>query len=203
MVGNDIVDLRDPESQAERLHPRFDTRVFTAREREVIAADGGSSRERWKLWAAKEAAYKLLRKRTPSTVFSPFRFEVASEASNRAVVAHGESRVRIDYQANTAAVHAVAVATERTSAEILSGWRRLSASELAAGDPEVPSRAVRAFACERVALRLGLAVSELEISREGRVPFLCVAGKRAKADLSLSHHGDWVGFACELWGLAS
>ena len=37
MVGNDIVDLRDPESQADGLHPRFDARVFTAPERDAIA----------------------------------------------------------------------------------------------------------------------------------------------------------------------
>ena len=78
MIGNDVVDLLDPESLPETLHPRFDTRVFTAREREAIAASPGddAARARWKLWAAKEAAYKLARKRRPATVFSPHRFAV-------------------------------------------------------------------------------------------------------------------------------
>ena len=62
MVGNDIVDLRDPQSRSESLHPRFDTRVFSERERRIIGEAADSERVRWKLWAAKEAAYKLMRK---------------------------------------------------------------------------------------------------------------------------------------------
>lgn len=37
-VGNDVVDLRDPETRKGAVHPRFDLRVFTADERERIAA---------------------------------------------------------------------------------------------------------------------------------------------------------------------
>ena len=77
MVGNDVVDLRDPESAPETLHPRFDTRVFSEAERAAIAASPDAARLRWKLWAAKEAAYKLARKISPTTIFAPARFEVA------------------------------------------------------------------------------------------------------------------------------
>ena len=79
MVGNDIVDLRDPESRSESLHPRFDTRVFSARERARIAASAEPERLRWKLWAAKEAVYKLVRKLVATTVFSPQRFGSSSK----------------------------------------------------------------------------------------------------------------------------
>ena len=33
LVSNDIVDLKDPSSQPEAIHPRLDTRVFTPGER--------------------------------------------------------------------------------------------------------------------------------------------------------------------------
>ena len=56
MVGNDVVDLRDPESAAETLHPRFDKRVFSVREREAMAESRDAARLRWKFWAAKESA---------------------------------------------------------------------------------------------------------------------------------------------------
>ena len=202
MVGNDIVDLRDPESQADSLHPRFDARVFTSPERDAIAAGEGAPRTRWKLWAAKESAYKLLRKQKPSTVFSPVRFQVSFDGPAAALVTHGHDEVSVVYRENEGAVHAVARAEGVPAAAVLSGWRPLSRRERSGGDPETPSRGARALACERVAERLGVAAAALEVRRAGRVPFLWQSGRRLPADLSLSHHGDWLGFACVLRGAA-
>jgi len=203
MVGNDVVDLYDSESRTEGLHPRFDTRVFTARERAVIGESCEPTRVRWRLWAAKEAAYKLVRKRTPTTVFSPPRFEVELTSPHSARVVHGQDRIPIDYEENDGAVHAVAAASPGRAAAVFSGWRRLALDEAGGGDPEAPSRAVRTLLCERVAERLGVDASELDVRRKGRVPFLWVAGRPAAADLSLSHHGDWLAFACELGTVSS
>ena len=38
MIGNDVVDLSDPESAPAALHPRFDARAFCEAERERLAA---------------------------------------------------------------------------------------------------------------------------------------------------------------------
>ena len=65
MVGNDIVDLGDPDADPSTLHPGFDARVFTARERRSIESAGDPARQRWRLWAAKEACYKLARQLRP------------------------------------------------------------------------------------------------------------------------------------------
>ena len=203
MVGNDVVDLRDPESRPETLHPRFDTRVFTASEREVIEGSSESSRVRWKLWAAKEAVYKLLRKRVAATVFSPIRFEVDLAAPEQAIVTHGVDRVRVAYQENDGAVHAVASSPTDRPGSLFSAWRRVDSAEWAAGSAEAPSRAVRALLCEHVATRLCVAVDEVEVRRDGRVPRLWVGQRPAAADVSLSHHGGWLGFACELAGVPS
>jgi hypothetical protein len=62
---------------------------------------------------------------------------------------------------------------------------------------------VRSLLCERIAELLGVPASDLEVRRRGRVPFLWLRGERAPVDLSLSHHGDWLGFACELDPAAS
>ena len=61
MLGNDIVDLLDPESRPESFRPRFDDRVFDPREQTDIAHDDDPHTRRWAHWAAKEAAYKLAR----------------------------------------------------------------------------------------------------------------------------------------------
>lgn len=199
MVGNDVVDLRDPESAPETLHPHFDTRVFGESERAAIAASEDSARLRWKFWAAKESAYKLARKLSPTTVFAPARFVVVLSDAQTATVTHGDSRYRVAFTENDGALHAVATQAD-DKAEVLAGWRRLEVGEIASGDPEAPSRAVRELLCERLAARLGVSADALEVRRRGRIPYLWLNGKPAPVDLSLSHHGGWLAFACELAG---
>jgi len=202
MVGNDVVDLRDPETAAETLHPRFDTRVFGEGERAAIARSGDAARVRWKFWAAKEAAYKLARKLSPASVFAPARFAVELSDAKAGAVTHGHQHYRVAFTENEAAVHAVATLADDDKAEVLAGWRRLAAGELASGDPEAPSRAVRELLCDRLATRLGVRAGELEVRRRGRIPYVWLNGKPAPVDLSLSHHGGWLAFACELAGPA-
>ena len=62
MVGNDVVDLRDPDADASTLHPNFDLRAFAEPERASLVDCADAGRERWAMWAAKEAAYKLARR---------------------------------------------------------------------------------------------------------------------------------------------
>lgn len=98
MLGNDVVDLLDVDARPETFHRRFDARVFTPGERERIAhaaraegsatSDGSEASDadhalRWAHWAAKEAAYKLLRQRDPAFVFSPIRLEARFDAPAR------------------------------------------------------------------------------------------------------------------------
>lgn len=137
-VGNDVVDLRDPETRKGAVHPRFDLRVFTAEERERIheverspgvagelaamAADlahdvadlahdvaGLTARFRWSLWAAKESAFKAARKVDPGIPFHPRHFAVSVLETARAEVVH-RSAGRFDVWLEEARgwVHAVA-----------------------------------------------------------------------------------------------
>ncbi|MEE3330429.1 MAG: 4'-phosphopantetheinyl transferase superfamily protein [Myxococcota bacterium] len=200
MVGNDVVDLRDPESAPETLHPRFDTRVFSEREREAMAESRDAARLRWKFWAAKEAAYKLARKASPTTIFAPAKFEVALSDPDTGCVRHEAAQYCVAFTENEGALHAVATRADAEKGEVLAGWRQLTKGEIERGDPEAPSRAVRELLCERLAARLGVSADELEVRRRGRVPFLWLRGRPAPIDLSLSHHGGWLAFACEFVG---
>src|SRR5574337_2138325 len=77
MVGNDVVDLADPQCLPLGTHPRFDQRVFAQSELRLIHASATPAWMRWMLWAAKESAYKILRKQDPAMTFAPRRFVVA------------------------------------------------------------------------------------------------------------------------------
>lgn len=203
MIGNDVVDLRDPDSD-ERTHPgRFDERVFSSAERSLIRESPEASRLRWWLWSAKEASFKLARKRDPGTVFSPPRFEVEFTACRDAGrVTHrprsgAPEHFDIRWLLAADAVHAVASEAGRFPAApaLVHGFRRLLPSEAGASGP---SRAVRNFARQRLASALAVEEDALEIRSQGRIPVLFLADQLAGADLSLSHHGDWIAFACSI-----
>ena len=68
MVGNDVVDLRDPDVDPSTLHPGFDGRVFCRDELESLEASPDPVCQRWRLWAATEAAYTLVRTLWPRAV---------------------------------------------------------------------------------------------------------------------------------------
>ncbi len=214
MVGNDIVDLGDRDTDPAVLNPGFDSRVFTAPELESLDAAPSRVRRRWRLWAAKEAAYKAAMKIQPGIIFSPSRFRVELAFGATAGIVRcdaGVLRLNISEwtsEDGSTAVHAVATSSPRRSpagapptaeaTRVVVGLRRLDPLP---SDPRAPSRAVRSCACERLADELRLDPEALEIRQSGpgsRIPELWVAGTRADADLSLSHHGGFVAFACEV-----
>lgn len=190
MVGNDIVDLADPDASAGACHPRFDQRVFTPDEARSLPARCTDLQKRWILWAAKEAAYKAARRESAGIAFSPARFVVELDRSLCGSVRYAmrcwSARVRVDGDC----VHAV-VSAPTSFASTLSGVCRLELSEL-----RDSSAAIRRFALSSLAASLRVAISKLRIERIGRVPQLIVEGLAAPAPLSLSHHGSYAGFAC-------
>jgi phosphopantetheinyl transferase (holo-ACP synthase) len=182
MLGNDVVDLGDPEARL--AHPRFDARVFTREERAALRGSPDPERLRWSLWAAKEAAYKCLKKRAPETVFSPARFAVRLAADGTGSVDCGGRRLRLAVFREGDALHAVASDGADPGAAL-----RVLAELPAAQDA---SQAVRALARAAAAPVLGCAPREIEIVREGRVPRLRRRGAPVDLDLSLSHHGRYL-----------
>jgi len=204
MVGNDVVDLRDRESDPATLHPRFDARVFDASEREALARSDDPDTLRWQLWAAKEAAYKAVKKTDPRTVFSPARFRVALEPAaasrQRGVVVRSDDCFDVDVETRDGVVHAVARSSPPAASgapeRVVYGVLRMPAD--GARDPAGPGRVARSFSRERLAPLFDASPDELEIRKRGRVPEVWLRGARAGADLSLSHHGDVVAFACAL-----
>ena len=195
-VGNDVVDLGDPESSSEALHPRFDARVFAAAERAALAVAPEENRERWKRWAAKEAAYKVARKRVPRTIFSPARFVTEfSAGSEDARVLHAADVFHVKFFEHGEAIHAVALPEGAEPRELECAVQELSVSE-ASSDPEAPRVAVRDLVRGRLAQRLDLDASRIEVRRIERIPSLWIDGRASELDLSLSHHGRFVAFAC-------
>ena len=193
MVGNDVVDLHKREAGPGTQSRRFDERVFCAEERETLE---GSRDRRWKLWAAKEAAYKVAVKQDPATVFSPSRFRVSLAGEvETGVVTWDAGMVPVRVVVEGGAVHAVATTT---SHRLITGLERLEPWLPSGREAKALSEAVRSLATRQLAVVFGVDEGAIEIRKQGRIPEIFVGGMRAPTDLSLSHHGGVVGFACEI-----
>ena len=193
-VGNDVVDLADPETRLGGLHPRWVERVFGAAEREALEASPSRHLLHWALWAAKESAYKARKRLEPETVFSPREFEVelsplpatgAGVAVGRVV--HRGDVFDLEVHLDGASVHAVATSEDEAGARVL--WK----VDEARGDPGVAARRLAATA---IGSALGLDPADLRIV--GRPPVATCRDRRIEVGVSLSHHGRFVAFACTL-----
>lgn len=190
-VGNDVVDLGDPEARLDGLHPRWADRVFTAAERRALDASPAATRHRlhWALWAAKESAYKARKRLDPRAVFSPRAFEVAlsgfpeRSGSCRGRVRHAGEWFALEVRLEDAFVHAVAAAPG-AAGKLVARARR------ACGEPGAD---VRAAAAEAVAEAMGLEPKGLRLT--GRPPVARHGRAALAVDVSLSHHGRFVAFA--------
>ena len=208
MIGNDIVDLRDAETRPGERTPAFDTRVFTSAERARIAGAPDPVRERWTLWAAKEAAFKLARKCQPGSSFIPRRFEVELNGSWKPGAADWKRAGRVNWEGGSfdcdwvsgpGFVHALCREIGAPPPDCLM-CERVEALAAKGAHPDAPSRAVRRLALRVLARRMEVDEDALEIRKRGRIPFLYQDNQRLAADLSLSHHGQQVAFACRLEG---
>lgn len=199
LVGNDVVDLRDPENQPDALHPRFDERVFVPAERARLALESTMHVTRWRMWAAKESAFKVARKLDAGVRFLPRQFTVRLVGNARAVVDHAVGRFDVSFSdAHSEAhdwVHAIATWSDRSGVlEAPTGViARVHRSRTTAVHA---SSRVRTMARNAVGSMLSIAPAEIEIARVGRVPVALRRMLPLPVDLSLSHHGRFL--ACAL-----
>ncbi len=201
LVGNDVVDLHDPESQPGALHARFDARVFTSVEREalkIFAPSSASQHElRWTLWAAKESAYKVAKKIDPAVRFLPRDFVVRWIAEGRAVVLHETGPFDVQLERTDEWVHAVAIRSAASAPSTCSPTHRpvgggVERLEAPRADP---SRRVRDLVCEALGSWMNLPPGQIQITAHRGIPIALRRNRRLPVDLTLSHHGRFVAWA--------
>jgi phosphopantetheinyl transferase len=191
MVGNDVVDLADRSVVAGPRHPRFDARVFAPSEHRALRESAEPNPLRWALWAAKEAAYKVVKKLDAAAVWSPVRFVVCFEHGLAGTVAHEGRTIPVQVERDAERVHALACDRGETLPRLHASVARYDGPAAGVGV------AARELARERLAPLLGVAAERIEFERDGRIPVLLVDRRAAPFDLSLSHHGRFVAFAAE------
>lgn len=190
-LGNDVVDLTGPRTRGKAQDARFLARVCTPAERARIVAAPPQERDRllWQVWSAKEAAFKVARKRLGRPAFSPARFETSFASAGEGEVRFRGWAVPVAWQVSADFVHCLGAWPRRPSG-ILSAVRAVERAE-------EPSEAVRVLARRLLAAR---GLSGVTIGREGREPPYLLdlaSGRRLPGEVSLSHHGRFV--AAAIW----
>ena len=113
------------------------------------------------------------------------------DASLRGAVEHEGRILPVRIEEEAARIHAIVSTCDTSDPRVYSRSAPIEESV------EV-SAAARTLAIDTIAPVLGVPPEDLEIVRSGRIPLLLRRGGRACGDLSLSHHGRFVAFACEI-----
>lgn len=207
ILGNDVVDLRNPDANVPDLHGRFADRVFSQTEQSLIDSAELPEQELWLYWACKEAAFKALVAVYPQMLFSWRNFNIRREGEVLTVVHAGHSLAAWHHQLPGEAIHVVALgsmphegvpASLPTAKQIKDTYSFIGEVDTQAlsADPDLDeSTVLRAWALEhlRKALQLGTRQFNIMTTPAG-VPYLALAGQRRGA-LSLSHHGRYLAAA--------
>ena len=192
-VGNDLVYLADPEISGHHLRSRFVERVCAPAERSRLEGSDEPLALLWSLFAAKEAAYKAVRKVRPGLAFSPRLFEVDAQLDR---VRYRGLEMRLRSTRDPLWVHVVAVCGDVDPGRALAGVEPIPPGQH-------QSEAARGLACRGVAAHLGLPPERLAVdrprdpgAREGLAPpRLLLDGRPSGIDVSLSHDGPFAAFA--------
>ena len=201
-VGNDVVDLKDPENIGKSRDDRFLGRVLTAGERELIASVPSPDTLLWSLWAAKEAAYKAVSRADPAVCSIPHRYRVVIEAEDatrkmvrrtgKVITPRGE--LVFEVVVSPEWVHALAAGTEEALNRLCRRVKRLEEGKGAVN----PSAFVRGVLLREIARRLNCPVDDLSVVKNPDglgAPRVLFRGGPLAAEVSLSHDGRFTAFA--------
>lgn len=197
MIGNDVVDLADPETCAQQLHPRFDQRILNDQEQLLVKNAEDPHALRWTLWAAKEASYKRGRKLFPELGFSPRQFETQLKRNGDIQVEHPRLSSCVKIKLKGPYVHALALPNERCVSAQLTRMTNttVAISQLEIAPDTRPSQRMYRFAYQTLANQLQIQAHELRIIKHHRIPYLLDLHQQILGDLSLSHHGRFLALA--------
>ncbi|RZO86416.1 MAG: 4-phosphopantetheinyl transferase family protein [Oceanococcus sp.] len=195
MIGNDVVDLADPETR--QLHPRFDRRILSESELQRLKRSADPHRLRWTLWAAKEASYKRGRKLMPDLAFSPCLFETHIMDSADIVVKHPRFSSKVQIDVTNDYVHAVALPLDDGSTNLAEAAADLKLAVIRSPQDAKSSTSlqIRQFAQQSLAKHLQVHQQHTRIITRQKIPYLTDADQNILGDLSLSHHGQFLSLA--------
>jgi len=122
LVGNDLIDLLEPEIKKKSKNERFIKRVLTEKEYSVLKNHEDPDIYLWCLWSAKESAYKILKKVIPDLVFSHSLFEVQRNCKEVGIVTYKKYSIPVKWFYNESWIHCIGTYSNNCSSPKILEW---------------------------------------------------------------------------------
>ena len=193
-IGNDLVDLQEPQSLNHHSNPRFLSRICSLEERECILASDDPHLMLWTHWAIKEASYKAIKKAFPHARFLPLHFSCTMLSDfSKWESRYQEFKCMVTVASTDEYVHAIAIA------EGSKGSKKSYKSRV----KKIASEETASLEVRKLALKLleeaGYPSCEIVrpvIEEELSPPIALLNGQPlADCDISLSHDGKFIAAA--------
>ena len=203
MIGNDIVDLADPQARGKNRDIRFIERVFTPDEQRRIQKSDEPDIVLWSLWAGKETGYKAISKTHPAVSSSPGQYEIQlfdSPLPESGTVETPCGPVSVRFCITGEYIHCIGATTDKGLNSIVWDVQTMLRPEVS---PKYQSDFVRNMARKKISRYLKEDLETIEIIRpKGHrglgPPVVYAGGKRTAIDISMSHDGRFA--ACAVSG---
>jgi phosphopantetheine--protein transferase-like protein len=206
------VDLISQPNIQKSTDSRFLKKILTDTEIEQVRSSSDPDAALWSFWACKEAAYKVMRKKTSGAAFVPRRWFVRYQADLNSsdglhpwpngyrdgeVIISPSDTVYIRLFSFPSYTHCLAADAPEAVSRIVARVDRLPEPENSQTDP---SGYVRMKLIHCLAVALGLSEDDMRIVRETKSdglgpPLLYISGVQSAIDLSISHDGCYVAYA--------
>ncbi len=203
MIGNDIVDLADPQAKGKHRDIRFIHRVFTPDEQHKILSSDAPDIVLWSLWAGKETGYKAMSKTHPAVSSSPGRYAI--RLSDTALPESGTVEtpcgpISVRFLITGEYIHCIGATTDEDLDSIVWDVQTMLRPEIS---PDNQSDFVRNMARKKISRYLKEDPKTIKIIRpQGHrglgPPAVYAGGKRTPIDISMSHDGRFA--ACAVSG---
>lgn len=188
MIGNDIIDLKFANINSRWREPRFLDKLFTEEEKDFILRDANHFRHIWLLWSMKESVYKIYFRERKLSIFNPksFHCNVISETSGTVSfendIVHTTSKITSNIIYTTAELQD----TLHLKQDFL-----LKGNSLKAKSEALREKAITAFAEFKSIPKTSVSIEKNDFG----APQFFLNGKLQNNFLSLTHHGQYGGFA--------
>jgi phosphopantetheinyl transferase (holo-ACP synthase) len=143
----------------------------------------------WKYWAAKEAAYKAIKRLDESVIFEPRQFRVCLK---HLVVHYREQKLPICFSSNGAYLHCVCTSNSLLTQTQISIQRLNSTMSASA---QARSTLLKSISKTLVVAEEQLYFFKKKGTRRSTIPEVSVAGHCGRLISSISHHGMYVAVA--------
>lgn len=116
MIGNDLVDLRQAASDSNWQRKGYLSKIYTPAEQQLIVEAAEPAVMVWLIWTMKEAAYKIISRRTGLRSYNPLELVCGNlitdqlQATGR--VKYGDEVFEVKSKISTELIHSIAVSKQ-------------------------------------------------------------------------------------------